>query len=66
MEKAKLIRCRKCGRHIRDTFANKWRHIAKRHPDVMADRLLPLLFKSPEELQQIGRMAGEWLRNRLV
>jgi len=60
----KRVRC-VCGRMAQDSFSGKWRHMIKYHPEAMAKKIIPLLFKPPEELISMGRAIASDFVKRL-
>jgi len=48
-----------------DSFSGKWRHMIKYHPEAMAKKIIPLLFKPPEELISMGRAIASDFVKRL-
>jgi len=59
------IRCTLCPSVVRDTFESKWKHILRKHPDVMFSRLLPMLC-NPGEVRARGVQIGQSLRDRIA
>lgn len=58
------VQCRLCERKIPDTWADKWRHMLKYHPEETFSRLLPLAL-DPSKARDIGIQAGRLLRQRI-
>jgi hypothetical protein len=51
------MRCNQCNRVVRNGFKPKWRHLVNYHPEIITQRLLPLL--NPVEAHNTGRVLGE-------
>lgn len=58
------VRCNLCRSRVQDTFAAKWKHILRKHPEEMFSRLLPMAF-DPSIAREVGAQIGRTLREQL-
>lgn len=59
------VKCKQCGRMIRDEWRSKWNHVVKVHPEIMASHLLPMI-ENPLEAQRFGEALSGWLKSKVA
>jgi hypothetical protein len=62
--KTKKIKCLVCGARVTDSFRSRWRHVASRHPEIVIEKILPLI-SNPDSARNLGAAFGSWIRSRL-
>ncbi len=58
------IPCLQCGSKIPDDFKAQFKHMARKHPDLMFQKIIPLIC-NPDLSRQWGRRLAESLRGRI-
>ncbi len=58
------INCKLCDRRVVDSFESKWRHIVKRHPEVLIQSVLPYVI-SPERARAVGAKVADWFKEKI-
>ncbi len=61
----KRVECLTCHVRTADTFEAKWKHTARRHPELLIEKILPMIFQ-PQQLRETGFRFAEVLKNRLA
>ena len=62
--KTKRIKCLVCGARVTDSFRSRWRHAASRHPEIVIEKILPLI-SNPDAARGLGEAVGSWVRSRI-
>jgi hypothetical protein len=60
----KKVKCLICGVRVTDSFRSRWRHATKRHPEMVIEKILPLI-ANPDAARGLGEAVGVWVRRRL-
>lgn len=56
------LACKECGSKVQDTFQAKWNHTARRHPELLVQKIIPMICDTDRARQAGEQLAGYFKR----